>query len=174
MALSRGVRKLVLTAHIACSVGWLGGVATSVVLALVGWLSPDGQLVRASYLTMELIGWYVLVPLSLASLVTGLINALGSAWGLFRHYWVLFKLLMNLFATTVLLLYMQTLGHFASIARDIAVLDDGLATLRNPSPVLHSSAALVLLLVATVLSVYKPKGVTGYGRRKLRISADRA
>ena len=32
--------------------------------------------------------------------------------------------------------------------------------------ILHSGAALVLLLAATTLSVYKPRGVTRYGWRK--------
>ena len=40
--------------------------------------------------------------------------------------------------------------------------------LRDPSAVIHASLALVLLLVATVLGLYKPKGMTPYGRRKQR------
>ncbi len=65
---------------------------------------------RAAYLVMELIGWFVLVPLSLASLLTGLVQALGTKWGLFRHYWVLFKLLITVLATIVLLMYMRHLA----------------------------------------------------------------
>ena len=41
---------------------------------------------RGAYLAMDLIGWFVIVPLSLASLLTGLVQALGTTWGLFRHY----------------------------------------------------------------------------------------
>ena len=41
-----------------------------------------------------------------------------------------------------------------------------LATIRNPSPLLHAVLALLILLVATVLAIYKPRGVTPYGRRK--------
>jgi len=37
---------------------------------------------------------------------------------------------------------------------------------RTSSPVLHAAAALLLLLVATVLAVYKPRGMTRYGQRK--------
>lgn len=33
------------------------------------------------------------------------------------------------------------------------------------SPVIHSAGALVLLVLAVVLSVYKPKGLTRYGQR---------
>ncbi len=61
-------------------------------------------------------GWFVLVPFSVASLLTGLTQALGTPWGLFRHYWVLIKLLINVVATIILLLYMQTLDELAGIA----------------------------------------------------------
>jgi hypothetical protein len=104
--------------------------------------------------------------LSLASLLTGLIQSLGTTWGLFRHYWVLFKLLINLVASIVLLLYMQTLSYLAGIAAETTLSSGDLAELRNPSPVLHAGGALLLLLVATTLAVYKPRGMTRYGQRK--------
>jgi hypothetical protein len=154
-----------LVAHVTCSVGWLGAVVTSLALSVIGLTADDGELVRAVYLTLEPLGWYVLVPLSVASLVTGLVQSLGTTWGLFRHYWVLIKLLMNLFATGVLLLYMGTLTALADRAEAAAPGSDGTAGLADPSPVLHSAAAVVLLLIATVLSIYKPRGTTAHGRR---------
>jgi hypothetical protein len=157
-----GLRKLALTAHVACSVGWLGAVIVFVVLAVVGLTSEDAQTVRGAYLVMEPAGWFVLVPLALASLLTGLVQAVGTTWGLFRHYWVLFKLLINVFATIVLLMYMQTLGSLANVAANPRA---DLDVVRSPSPLLHAGAALVLLLTATVLAVYKPRGLTPYGRR---------
>jgi hypothetical protein len=166
MTLTPRLRKFALTAHVASSVGWLGAVVAFMALAVAGLRSQDAQLVRASYLVMELTGWFVLVPFSLASLLSGLVMSLATPWGLFRHYWVLFKLLINLLATIVLLLYMQTLGYLAGVAATTALSSDELSGLRNPSPLLHAGAALLLLLVATTLSVYKPRGVTPYGWRK--------
>lgn len=128
--------------------------------------SQDAQTVRAVYLVMEPTAWFVLVPLSLASLLTGLVQSLGTKWGLLRHYWVLFKLLMNVFATIVLLMYTQTLDYFARTAAETTLSSGDLSGLRSPSPVLHAGLALLLLLVATVLAVYKPRGLTPYGRRK--------
>jgi hypothetical protein len=122
--------------------------------------------VRAVYIAMELTGWFVLLPLALVSLLTGLVQALGTKWGLFRHYWVLAKLFINVFATVILLLYMQTLGHLADVAEETTLSSDHLGGLRSPSPLLHACAALLLLLVATALAVYKPPGMTRYGRRK--------
>jgi hypothetical protein len=164
--MSPRLRRLALTAHITSSVGWIGAVAGFLALAVAAMTSGDAQLVRASYLAMEATGWFVLVPLSLASLLTGLAQSLGTTWGLFRHYWVLAKLVINVFATVVLLLYMQTLGSLAGIAAETTLSGDDLGALRSPSPALHAGAALLLLLVATVLAVYKPRGMTRYGQRK--------
>jgi hypothetical protein len=166
MTMSHGLRKLTLTAHVTCSVGWLGAVAGFLALAVAGLTSQDAQLVRAAYLAMELTGWFVLVPLSFASLLTGLAQSLGTAWGLFRHYWVLFKLLINVLATIILLIYMQSLGNLAGRAAEVASSGGDLRGLRSPSPVLHAGAALLLLVVATTLAVYKPRGMTRYGWRK--------
>jgi len=166
MGMTPRLRKLALTAHVTSSVGWLGAVAGVLAPALVGLTSQDIQIVRAAYLTMELIGWFVLVPLALASLVTGLLQSLGTTWGLFRHYWVLFKLLINVSAMVVLLMYMQTPSYLAGVAAETTLSNDDLGVLRTPSVVLHSVLALLLLLVATVLAVYKPRGMTRYGARQ--------
>jgi hypothetical protein len=160
-----GLRKLAFTAHVVCSVGWLGAIAGFLALAVVGLTSDDAETVRGAYLVMEPAAWFVLVPFAFASLLTGLVQSLGTTWGLFRHYWVLFKLLINVLATTVLLLYMETFSFMADVAGDPS---SDLGAVRNASPALHAGAALLLLLAATTLAVYKPRGLTPYGRRKQR------
>ena len=166
MIMTPRLRKLALTAHVTSSVGWVGAVVGFLALAVAALTSQDAQLVRAAYLAMELTGWFVLLPLAVASLLTGLIQSLGTKWGLFRHYWVLAKLLINVFATVVLLLYTQTLEFFADVAAETTSSGAVPRELRSPSAVLHSGLALSLLLLATVLAVYKPRGVTPYGQRK--------
>jgi hypothetical protein len=156
--------RLALTAHVVSSVGWLGAIVAFLALAVVGLSSENAQLVRGVYLVAEPLTWFVIVPLALASLLTGVVQSLGSKWGLFRHYWVLFKLLIAVVATIVLLMYTQTVGVLAGLAAEPTV---DVGELRGPSFVLHSAAALMLLLVATVLAVYKPRGMTRYGQRKL-------
>lgn len=165
-------RKLALTVHITASVGWLGAVLVFLPLAIVGLTSPDPRTVRAVYVTMEPAAWYALVPLAVASLLTGLIQSLGTTWGLFRHYWVLTKLLINLGAIVVLLMYTQTLGYLASVAA--AAPDPAPDVLRSPSVLMHSVLAVMLLLLATMLAVYKPRGRTRYGLRTLPIASKTA
>ena len=157
-----GLRKFALTAHVVCSVGWLGAVVVFLALSLLGVTSEDAETVRGVYLAMEPAARFVLLPLAFASLVTGLVQSLATPWGLFRHYWVVFKLAINVVSTVVLLTYMETFRSMADVAADPRA---DLGAVRNPSPVLHAGAALLLLLVATTLAVYKPRGVTPYGRR---------
>lgn len=163
MLMSPRVRRFALTAHVASSVGWLGAVAAFLALAVVGLTSADSQTIRAVYIVMEPVAWLALVPLAFASLLTGVVQSLGTIWGLFRHYWVLFKLLITVLATVILLIYMQTFRLMAVVARDPAA---DLGVVRNASPAVHALLALLALLTATVLAVFKPRGMTRYGWRK--------
>jgi hypothetical protein len=92
---------------------------------------------------------------------------------LFRHYWVVFKLVLNVVATAVLLLYIQSLGYFAGLVRNEGLTSADLAQLRDPTHVLHATAALIVLGLAAVLAVYKPRGMTRYGQRKQLVLAAR-
>jgi hypothetical protein len=163
MTMTPRLRRFALTAHVTSTVGWLGAVIVFLALAILGLAGQDAQTVRGAYLVMEPTAWSVLVPLAVASLVTGVVQSLGTPWGLFSHYWVLFKLLITVFATIVLLLYMKTFSFMAGVAADPRA---DLDQVRNPSPLLHAALALLVLLVATTLAVYKPRGMTSYGRRK--------
>lgn len=157
------LRKAALTAHIAFSVGWLGAIVAFLVLSIYALASDDVATVRVAYEALERMGWVVLLPFSAASLVSAVLQSLVSPWGLFRHYWVLFKLVINVVATIVLVMYTATLAELARVAADEpAALDAG----GRWSPVLHAAGALILLLFATALAVYKPRGLTPWGREK--------
>lgn len=167
MILTPPIRKLALTAHVTLSVGWLGSVAAFLVLSIAGLLSDDDDIVRGAYVAMNLIGFFVLVPLSFAALTTGLINAIGSQWGLFRHYWIVAKFLLTIVATALLLLHQYS--AVAEAAR--RVLDAAAGTLPSAGRlgtqlVVDASLAILTLLTTAAIAVYKPRGLTGYGRRK--------
>lgn len=164
MIMTPRVRKFALTAHVTFSVGWFGSVAGFLALAIAGLTSQNALTVRTAYLAMELTGWFVIVPLSLASLPTGLVMSLGTEWGLFRHYWVLAKLLITIVATILLLVHMRPVGHLARVVEETTLARGELAGLRVQL-VADAGAALLALLLATALSVYKPRGITPFGRR---------
>ena len=160
-----GLRKFVRTAHITFTVGWLGAVAGFLALAIAGLTSRDKQLMSAAYLGMDLITRFVIVPLSVVPLLlTGPILSLGTPWGLFRHYWIIAKLVINILSTVILLIHLQPIGYLSHAAAKgiLSTADRNLQI----QMVLASSAGLLALLLATALAVYKPRGLTPYGWRK--------
>ena len=165
MSMSPRARRVALTTHVVCSVGWLGAVAGSLALAVAGLLTDDERTMRSVYIALNVTGSFALVPLSLASLATGLVQGLGTKWGLFRYWWVVVKLVITVVAVAVLLMYTQTLGTLADLAKEASPSGEG-ETLPSPSPVLHAAVALLLLLVTTTLAVFKPPGLTAFGRRR--------
>lgn len=167
MIMAPRLRSFALILHVTCSVGLLGAIAAFLALAMIGLTSQDAQMVRAAYLAMPPIARLVIVPLTVAALLTGLIQSLGTAWGLFRHYWVLIKLLLTALAATVLLLKLPLIGDAARLAAAAAL---PRAELRETGLQLmvHAAGGLVVLLVPTILSVVKPAGLTRYGWRSQR------
>ena len=151
MTMTPCLRKLALTAHVTSSVGWLGALAGFLALSVAGLISQDAQMVRAACLAMGLAAWFVILPLSLASLISGLVQALGTPWGLFRHYWVLVKLLLTVLATLALLLKLEPISYLAGVAAETTLPSADLTGLRI-SLMAHAGGGLLVLLAATTLA----------------------
>jgi len=162
-----GLRKFALTAHIVSSVGWLGAVASFLTLAVAGLSTREPERARAAYVAMELTAWFVIVPLSLASPLTGFIQSFGTPWGLFQHYWIIAKQVITIPATVFLLLHTPAISRLADAAEDTALLSADFGRLKIQLTA-DAGAAQLVLIVATALSVYKPRGMTRYGQRKQR------
>src|SRR5215218_244389 len=122
MIMASRLRQFALAVHIALSVGWIGAVAGYMALDVAAATSQNAETLRACYLAMGLIAWYVIVPLALASLLTGLVMSLGTNW-------VLISLLLTVVASVVLLVETQTISYFAEVAADPATSGDDLRTL---------------------------------------------
>lgn len=156
------VRKFALTTHVTSSVGWMGGVACFLVLSIAGFVSQRAPTVQAAYLAMNLICWFIVVPLGLASPVSGIVQAVGTPWGLTKHYWVFVKLLVTVPCTAALLLHMLPTTELAAAAAEGTLVGDALYDLRVQL-VVDSAVALGALLLTTVLAIYKPRGLTKGG-----------
>ncbi|MCA1812623.1 MAG: hypothetical protein LC624_01575 [Halobacteriales archaeon] len=165
MMLTPRFRKVALTAHVTFAVGWMGAVVAFLALVLGSMASADAQLLRGAWTAMSLMGWFAIVPLALASFVTGLVMSLGTKWGLFRHYWTLISLALTAVAVGVLLGNMQTVSSLARMAADADPASVPVLRSALPSELLHAGLGLVVLLVVQVLNVYKPRGLTRHGRR---------
>ena len=166
MIMSVPLRKLTLTVHITASVGWIGAVVAYLVLVITAMNQQDIQTLRSVWLAMMWIGYYAIVPMGLAALITGLIMALGTKWGLFQHYWVLLSLVLTVFATIILLQHMPTVHFFADIAAIASSADEGKLREGLGGELLHAGVGLLVLLVVQTLNIYKPRGLTPYGWHK--------
>ena len=162
MTMGRGLRKAVLSAHLTVSVGWIGAVVAYLGLGATAINTSNVQTIRSAWVAMEVIGWFVIVPLAIASLMSGLVMALGTSWGLFRHYWVAISFVLTLISTAVLILHMPTVSSTV----DVALRSEGAALEALGGDLFHPAIGLVILLVVQVLNLYKPQGLTRYGWRK--------
>ena len=156
------LRHSMLIVHILCSVGWIGAVAAYTALGVAAAVSADAETVRASWLAMELTGWWVIVPFGCSTLVTGLVMSLGTVWGLLQHYWVVIALVLTTIALTVLVLHMPVVSQTAAAMRTA----DDVTAAGAGGDVVHPTLGLVVLVVVAVLNVVKPKGMTPWGYRQ--------
>jgi hypothetical protein len=159
--MNQSTRRALLTGHIVFSVGWIGAVAAFLALNIIALTTDEAALSRGMYVAMNVTGLYVIVPASLLSVITGVVQSLATQWGLWRHRWVATKLVLGLLATIALLLHqftaVRTAAQHAAMGMDARPFGVQL--------VVDASVASVLLLVATILSVFKPWGLTRRGQR---------
>ncbi|MDQ1417480.1 MAG: hypothetical protein QOF81_3093 [Acidimicrobiaceae bacterium] len=162
--LSAPWRRAWLTFHILVSVAWVGVEACILALGLTGLVNHDPALRRAAYLIVGRIGTFFITPVSLGALVSGLVLGLGTKWGLVRYRWVFLKLAMGVVLTVgsngAILWRLRSAA--AQVGRGVApdAVDARYLMISAPT------VATVLLVTATVLSVYKPWGRTGWGRTR--------
>ena len=152
--LGRKPRQAVLTAHILTAAGWFG--ITVVVAAGVVAASATGDVAFAWALRRAVgAAFWVSVPMGLLALATGVALGVGTTWGVLQHWWVVAKLAINV----------------AVMVTDVAVVapaaHQAVVTATTPSQLYGSTIAhCVVLAVAALLSVYKPRGRTPLGRRR--------
>ncbi|MFJ3328116.1 DUF2269 domain-containing protein [Streptomyces griseus] len=160
--LKRPVRRGVLVAHVAVSVSWLGLTVGLLTLGLTAFLTGDPATASAATRAMKVFGDWLVVPVALLSLVSGLVLALGTPWGLARHRWVWIKFWLTLITTGLSILSLRP-GIDAAVADEVV----------DINLVIAPSVATATYLLITAISVLKPWGLTRRGRR-LRISASSA
>ncbi len=164
MSMTIRSRKLVLAVHVASSVGWFGSLAVFIALALTGRVSGDAELVRACYLAMKLAVLFVIVPFSLISLATGITLANVMPWGLSRHYWVLLKLILSVVATFLLIVHTTPVIFLSNAALKGTLSADSWMRVQILA---YAIGGLIVVTTATVLAVFKPRGLTPWGQRLL-------
>ena len=166
MTMTPRLRKFALTAHITLSVGWLGAVAVFLIHTIIGLTSEQSLLVRSAYLAMELSVWAVIILTCFGSLLTGIVQSLGTHWGLFKHYRIVVKLLLTVVITIFLLLHLEPLAYIARIASEkiLSAIDHRGVRIQLA---VAAAGALLVVLATIAISVYKPWGKIPYGFGRL-------
>ncbi len=163
------LRKLILTAHVIFSIAWIGAVAAFLALSVASLTTHNPDVVRGACVSMDLISRFVIIPMCFAAMASGIIDALSTPWGLFRYYWVVLKFGLTLLATFLLLMHQYSVIAVAGKRASGFTATQLFATDFVPLKielVRKSALALALLLGIATLGIYKPWGMTGYGRRK--------
>jgi hypothetical protein len=166
--LSPRQRKAVLAAHLVVSVGSLGIYAAMLLLGTAAAATAVPGTASAAYRAMGILK-AAIPPAAGGVLITGVILALGTSWGLFKHYWVVAKLVL-----TGVILPLSVLVVFPSIQRTIAATARATALPAAdlgsaPLLLIAASGAIVLMLgAATFIAVYKPWGMIARRRRPVR------
>jgi hypothetical protein len=163
---SRRWRSVLRVVHIIVAIGALATDAILLTLAITGLAAGDADLIRAAYLTMDLLASVVLIPLALATLLTGILLGWSSSWGIARYYWVLTKLILALTAATAAVFVLRpTLNEAAAAALGVSLADLPSAGIGQIAARAATSSAVgvSLLTTAALLAFYKP-----WGRIRLR------
>jgi uncharacterized membrane protein len=146
-------RKLTLVLHLASVGSWLGLDVAMAVLVFTAMGSDDPGTKSLSFQALELVTIWPMTISGLACLVTGVLLAYGSKYGLTKYWWVVVKLGLNLLLSTLVLIALRPgVEEMADQARQPG------AVLNATDLIFPPIVSPTLLMVAVVLSVFKPWG----------------
>jgi hypothetical protein len=153
-----GVYRLLLALHITAAVGALGA---ELVLLALGLAALSGAAPATVFPAAFVAAAYVVRPLAVLTLLTGVVLALASPYGLVRHWWTLIKLAIVLALTGAVFF-----GLEPSLAESAGRAAAGAPVLRGQTLLIAAPLiAITLLFVAVLLGVFKPFGRIGARRR---------
>jgi len=152
MTLPQPWRNLLLSLHVAASVGVLGA---DLVLLIFGIAGIGGVDPLTIYPAARLTGAWVVAPLALVTLASGLALGLMTPWGLFEYWWVTIKLTIVLILTgAVLFVLVPSLGATAALVSGASA--QPLSPGQGLPLLLAPAAASSLLVIALLLAIFKP------------------
>lgn len=153
--LTRPVRRGALVIHVAVSVGWLGLTVGLLALGITAYTCDSAAMTQAAYRSMKVFGDWLVVPIALLTLISGVVLSLGTRWGLARYHWVWIKFWLTLVTVTA--------STFALRPTIDAAADSGIP---HHSLVAAPVVASTAYFFMTAISVLKPWGLTRWGEKR--------
>jgi hypothetical protein len=150
-------RKAFLVLHVASAGAWIGIDVVLAVLVFTARLTDDIQVAATSYQALELFAIWPLLAVGVICLASGVVLGLGTKYGLIRYWWVATKLVLNLVLTGLVLFALRpTIEEVTTYSQ---LLEAGRPAGDAPVDIVFPPiVSPIALLVAVVLSVYKPWG----------------
>ncbi|QER90059.1 DUF2269 family protein [Streptomyces tendae] len=167
VTLDRPARRALLVVHVVASAGWLGLSAGLLALGLAANTTGSAATLEAAVRAMKLFADWLLLPVALLTLASGLVLSLGTPWGLARHRWVWTKFWLTLATTTATAFVLRP-----GVKDAVAAVSSGHALPDGGDVLMGPIVSLSAYVFMTVISVLKPWGLTRRGRR-LREAARR-
>jgi len=153
-------KRWLLSAHLLCMAAWLGGFLCSLVLNSIALSTTDPRLLNASYVFADILDISIVRGGAAGSLITGILLAVLTQWGLVRFYWIIAKEI----AAIVCVVADQIIIRWNQSAIALTA-TQGLGAASNPVYLNVRTLLLIglllrllVLLAVIVISIFKPWG----------------
>jgi hypothetical protein len=153
-------KRWLLSAHLLCTMAWLGAALCSLIFNLTALLTTDLHMLNASYVFADILDKAILRGGAVGALLTGLLLSVLTQWGLMRFYWIIVKEIVSVLCIVI--------GVIISGWNDEAISFtalQGLHALHDPLYLTNRTLMfigiffqLVALAGVIVISVFKPWG----------------
>lgn len=158
--LTRPARRAILVVHVTTSAGWLGLTLGLLSLALTAYTTESAVMIEAACRSMKVFTDWLVLPVALLTLASGLALSLGTKWGLARYRWIYTKFWLTLATTTATVFALRPgVTRAADTVAEGGVLADPLDLVMGPA------VSLSAYVFMTVISVLKPWRLTRRGRQ---------
>ncbi|MFH8618008.1 DUF2269 domain-containing protein [Streptomyces sp. NPDC017979] len=158
--LKRPVRRSLLVVHVCAAAGWLGLTLGLLALAVTALTTESTTTVGAAVRSMKVFTDWLVLPLALLTLLSGLVLAVGTPWGLARHRWVVIKFWLTLGTVTASVFALRP-----GVNEAVETVSENAALASPTDLVAGPIVSLSAYLFMTVVSILKPWGPTRRGRR---------
>jgi hypothetical protein len=165
--LGKQPRQALVAFHAVTSAAWLGVAVMFVALSGLALSAANVRDAQTIYETMAFFDQTMLPMATMAATTSGFALGVTTQWGIVRHWWVLIKVVLSFAVLGIAFGFLHdALERAAAEAADLAAVGGAVADVTSSGQVVLGGfmLALVSLVGAMLLSLYKPRGMTPWAR----------
>ena len=165
-------KRWLLSTHLLCVAAWLGGGLCSLAFNITALWATDPHLLNATYVFANTLDKTIIRGGAVGTLLTGLLLAWLTQWGLIRFYWIIVKEIAAVLCVVTDLIIIRWNDHAiaSTAARGLQAFSDPLYLTNRTRLFVGISFQLMLLAGVIAISIFKP---WGQRRRPSRRSVSR-